>query len=83
MPAKQLNSCPRCNGEIQIRQASGGRGTGNLTSYAVQCAACGFEFDCLGSDGTQRSAIREWNSLSKEKVLAFSERLDLQPRRVF
>lgn len=81
MFTKQLNACPQCGGEIQIRASSGGR-RGELTDYAAHCT-CGFEFGCLGSDGTKRSAIRQWNALSKEKVLEILQRVALLPRRTF
>lgn len=71
MAKQAINSCPKCSGEIQIRASSGGR-RGELTDYFAHCA-CGFEFDCLGVDGTKRSAIRQWNALSKEKLLKISQ----------
>ena len=74
MTKTAINPCPKCGGEIAILAARGGRGTQELTGYAAACS-CGFTTDGIfSSDGTRKSAIREWNSCNKERALTLASR---------
>ena len=65
--AVKIQPCTHCGGDVIFWQDSGGRGTGDLTSWSARCAA-----DTqlilqanLSSDGSKRSAISEWNRFAK------------------
>ncbi len=56
-----------CDRPIEVFTQSGGRGTGDLTCYYVQCV-CGVKQEHLSADGTKASAIRDWNRWAKGKL---------------
>lgn len=64
----EIAPCPHCGGSVVFWQDSGGRGTGDLTSFSARCAA---NYNTvilaseLGTNGTKRSAISQWNKLVK------------------
>lgn len=64
--ANGIERCYKCRGDVQVFASSGGLGTGDLTSYVAECD-CGMKEHELGSDGTRRSAVREYNRIAKSK----------------
>lgn len=67
MPRVEPLACPRCKRPVQVDQQDGGRGTGDLTSYCVDCE-CGVNLAHLGNDGTTASATRDWNRWVREQL---------------
>ena len=63
---QKIEPCPRCHEDaIIVHPESGGLGSGDMTSYAAFCKHCGHSIDCLGSDGSLRSAVRHWNKIAR------------------
>jgi hypothetical protein len=52
-------NCPTCGNGIAVSPCSGGRGTGELTSYGAYCDKCGMSEEGFGDDGRKATAIRE------------------------
>lgn len=67
MTRPEVIPCPTCDRPIDVFPQCGGRGTGDLTSYYVQCV-CGVKQEHLSGDGTKAGAIRDWNRWAKEKL---------------
>lgn len=63
----KLKNHALCGGATNIRAASGGQGTGETTSYAVNCVNCGEVVDVLplNCSGKRRDAIADWNRMQK------------------
>lgn len=61
MPKVEPVPCPRCGGRVQIYASYGGRGCGDLTTYAAECDGCGMRQDHFGENGRKDSATREYN----------------------
>lgn len=51
-----------CGRSVTVFPQEGGRGSGDLTSYYVKCK-CGVNVRNLSTDGTKRSAVRQWNRI--------------------
>jgi len=64
MKPEPLN-CP-CGGAVVVLPSYGGAG-GNQTFYYARCQRCGRTEDDMGTDGTRRSAIRQWNRLVRRE----------------
>ena len=61
--------CPKCESDVEIFPQCGGRGSGELTTYAAECgnrSKCTLRVEELGSDGTRREAVRHWNRVARE-----------------
>jgi hypothetical protein len=62
-----------CGKQVAVIPQEGGRGTGELTVYLVNCE-CGIQERDLGyRDGTRRAATRDWNRIVKQRRAAQGE----------
>ena len=58
-----MDNCFKCGGIVHISPQYGGRGTGELTQYYVECKKCDMFIGLLGKNtGRKAVAIREYNN---------------------
>lgn len=60
--------CPRCGSRVEIHQSYGGRGCGDLTTYAAECDGCGMRQDHFGDNGRKDNATRGYNRWAAEET---------------
>lgn len=69
MGKPEIKPCLNCDSPVLIFPQEGGRGTGEPTSYQVECGKCDVIMRHLPSncDGKKATAIREYNRAYNEK----------------
>lgn len=61
-------ACPRCQSKQLFAWVHSGNvpSVGEVRDWAITCKGCRFELNYLSRDGSEASAIRDWNNAVKE-----------------
>lgn len=67
----KLLSCPQCKSNNLSHYVSNDNVSfmGEVKDWIVKCRDCSFNIDCLSKNGTEQSAVSDWNNLVSEILI--------------